>query len=174
VLLVALAWIGFLHLTRRTAVRHVHGVAMEGNPVASPMPRFRVPSPCWRARCARRAIASRLYTAPTLGSTPAERFLALSLAAARNALYVTNAYFAPDGNFVGLLSAAARRGVDVRILTAGPVPTSTSCVWPDAAVRRAAHGVRIYDGDRRRCTQDLRRATSRFEAGRSCYEPRES
>jgi cardiolipin synthase len=48
-----------------------------------------------------------------------ERFFALSIAAARETLYVTNAYFAPDRNFIDLLTAAARRGVDVRILTAG-------------------------------------------------------
>jgi cardiolipin synthase len=61
-----------------------------------------------------------LHTAPTLGSTPAERFFALSIAGARTTLYITNAYFAPERNFIDLLVAAARRGVDVRILTAGP------------------------------------------------------
>jgi cardiolipin synthase A/B len=66
------------------------------------------------------AAAGLLYTAPTLGSTAAERFLALSIAGARQRLYITNAYFAPDRNFIDLLAAAARRGVDVRILTAGP------------------------------------------------------
>ena len=66
------------------------------------------------------ATAGLLYTSPTLGSTAAERFFALSIAGARKTLYVTNAYFAPDRNFIGLLAAAARRGVDVRILTGGP------------------------------------------------------
>jgi cardiolipin synthase len=65
------------------------------------------------------AAAGLLYTTPTLGSTAAERFFALSIGAARKTLYITNAYFAPDRNFVDLLTAAARRGVDVRILTAG-------------------------------------------------------
>jgi cardiolipin synthase len=64
--------------------------------------------------------AGLLYTTPTLGSTAAERFFALSIAAARKTLYITNAYFAPDRHFVELLAAAAGRGVDVRILTAGP------------------------------------------------------
>ena len=64
--------------------------------------------------------AGLLYTAPTLGSTAAERFFALSIAGARKTLYITNAYFAPDGSFIELLAAAAKRGVDVRILTAGP------------------------------------------------------
>jgi cardiolipin synthase len=64
--------------------------------------------------------AGLLFTAPTLGSTPAERFLALSIAGAQRSLYVTNAYFAPDRKFTALVAAAARRGVDVRILVGGP------------------------------------------------------
>ena len=35
-------------------------------------------------------------------------------------LYITNWYFAPDRSFIDMLAAAAKRGVDVRILTAGP------------------------------------------------------
>ena len=63
--------------------------------------------------------AGLLYTSPTLGSTAAERFFALSIAGARKTLYITNAYFAPDRSFIELLVASARRGVDVRVLTAG-------------------------------------------------------
>jgi cardiolipin synthase len=63
--------------------------------------------------------AALMHTAPTMGSTPAERFLALTIAAARSRLYVTNSYFVPDDDFRRLLIAAARRGVDVRILTVG-------------------------------------------------------
>lgn len=66
------------------------------------------------------AAAGLLYTAPTLGSTPAERYLALSIAGARKSLFITNAYFAPDKNFVALLVDAANRGVDVRLLVGGP------------------------------------------------------
>ena len=64
--------------------------------------------------------AGLLYTSPTLGSTAAERFVALSIAGARKTLYITNSYFAPERSFIELLAHAARRGVDVRILTAGP------------------------------------------------------
>jgi len=46
--------------------------------------------------------------------------LALSVAAARKTLYITNPYFAPEDNFVDLLAAAARRDVDVRLLLSGP------------------------------------------------------
>jgi cardiolipin synthase len=76
--------------------------------------------------------AGLLATAPTLGSTAAERFLALSIAGAQEKLYITNAYFAPDRSFVALLVAAADRGVDVRVLVGGP--------RTDVRVaRRAAH-----------------------------------
>jgi cardiolipin synthase len=91
--------------------------------------------------------AGLLYAAPTLGSTPAERFLALSIAGARRTLYVTNAYFAPDGNFVGLLTQAAQRGVDVRLLVGGR-RTDIRMTWQAGRARYErllAAGVRIYE-----------------------------
>lgn len=91
--------------------------------------------------------AGLLYASPTLGSTVAERFLALSIAAARETLYVTNAYFAPDDNFVELLAMEARNGVDVRLLVGGP----RTDVWMARLAGRAIYerllqaGVRIYE-----------------------------
>ena len=79
------------------------------------------------------ALAGLLYTSPSLGSTPAERYLALSISGAKERFYVTNAYFAPDVNFVSLLTEAAKRGVDVRILVGGPKTDVR-------AARLAAHG----------------------------------
>jgi cardiolipin synthase len=61
--------------------------------------------------------AGLLYTAPTTGSTPAERFLALTISGARRTLYIANSYFVPDDDFRRLLKRAVSRGVDVRILT---------------------------------------------------------
>ena len=61
--------------------------------------------------------AGLLHAAPTIGSTTAERFYALSIAATRERLYLTNSYFVPDEDFCTLLSQAAERGADVRILT---------------------------------------------------------
>ncbi len=93
------------------------------------------------------ATAALLHTSPTLGSTAAERFFALSIAGARTTLYITNAYFAPDRNFVELLAGAARRGVDVRVLTSGP-RTDVNIV---RLAGRASYdvlleaGVRIYE-----------------------------
>ncbi len=92
-------------------------------------------------------IAALLYTSPTLGSTAAERFFALSIAAARKTLYITNSYFAPDESFVDLLAAAAERRVDVRVLTAGPM-TDVNIVrlagraWYERLLRA---GVRVYE-----------------------------
>jgi cardiolipin synthase len=91
--------------------------------------------------------AALLHTSPTLGSTAAERFFALSIAGARRTLYITNSYFAPDRHFIELLTAAARRGVDVRILTAGPL-TDVNIVrfagraWYNTLLDA---GVRVYE-----------------------------
>ena len=93
------------------------------------------------------AAAGLLHTSPTLGSTAAERFFALSIAAARKTLYITSAYFAPDRNFIDLLIAADKRGVDVRILTAG-AQTDVNIVrlagraWYTTLL---AGGVRLYE-----------------------------
>jgi cardiolipin synthase len=64
--------------------------------------------------------AGLLDAQPTIGSTPAERFLALSIAGARKRLFITNSYFVPNHDFKQLLVQASQRGVDVRILTVGP------------------------------------------------------
>jgi cardiolipin synthase len=72
--------------------------------------------------------AGLLYTAPTTGSTPAERFLALTISGARHTLYITNSYFVPDDDFRRLLARAARRGVDVRLLTVSS-KTDVKTTW---------------------------------------------
>ncbi len=88
-----------------------------------------------------------MHCAPTVGSTIAERFLALVIGGANRTLYVTNAYFVPDDGFVGMLVHAAERGVDVRILTAGP----TTDVRSTRIAGRARYeellgaGVRIWE-----------------------------
>jgi cardiolipin synthase len=91
--------------------------------------------------------AGLLYTTPTLGSTTAERFLALSIASARQTLYITNPYFVPDTNFVEMLVASAKRGVDVRILTAGPKTDVTFVRLAGRATYGALldAGVRIHE-----------------------------
>jgi cardiolipin synthase A/B len=62
--------------------------------------------------------AGLLHLSPELGSTPAERFLTLTVAAARERLWLASAYFVPGTFLTRMLRDAAARGVDVRVLTA--------------------------------------------------------
>jgi len=90
--------------------------------------------------------ATLLHTAPTIGSTAAERMLALSIASARDTLYITNSYFVPDDDFVRLLREAAGRGVDVRILTPGKL-NDVKSTWYAGRARYEElldGGVRIF------------------------------
>jgi cardiolipin synthase len=93
------------------------------------------------------AIAALLYTTPAIGSTEAERFMALSIAGARLRLYITNSYFVPDDDFRRLLVFAARRGADVRVLTAGDsTDVKTTLYAGRARYEELLHGgVRIYE-----------------------------
>jgi cardiolipin synthase len=91
--------------------------------------------------------AGLLYTSPTTGSTPAERFLALTLSAARRTLYITNSYFVPDDDFRTLLERAVARGVDVRVLTVSS-KTDVKTTWYAGRYRYEellGRGIRIYE-----------------------------
>ncbi len=91
--------------------------------------------------------AALFHAVPSTGSTPAERFYALSIAGARRRLYISNAYFIPDDDFRRLLIAAARRGVDVRVLTTGPRSDVKTARWAGRHLyaEMLAGGVRIYE-----------------------------
>ena len=91
--------------------------------------------------------AGLLYTAPTIGSTPAERFRTLSITGAQRTLYISNSYFIPDDDLVRMLRAAAGRGVDVRILAPNrltDVP-SVRLAGRDRYAELLRGGVRIYE-----------------------------
>ncbi|MBA3889747.1 MAG: hypothetical protein H0X64_04385 [Gemmatimonadaceae bacterium] len=96
---------------------------------------------------ARTALAGLLLTQPTEGSTGAERFLALTIVGAEQRLWIANAYFVPDDDFRGLLARAARRGVDVRILTVGEETDVKTTRYAARARYESllASGVRIYE-----------------------------
>lgn len=91
--------------------------------------------------------AGLMHSLPTIGSTPAERFLALTIAGARKTLYISNSYFVPNSDFVQLLINAAHRGVDVRVLTVSD-KTDVKTTW---YAGRALYegllkgGVKIYE-----------------------------
>jgi cardiolipin synthase len=88
-----------------------------------------------------------LHFVPTIGSTPAERFLALSITGARKSLYISNSYFVPDDDFRELLVRAAKRGVDVRVLTAGDRSDVKTTLYAGRAryPELLAGGVRVYE-----------------------------
>jgi len=56
---------------------------------------------------------------PTGGPTGTTQLFYLAVSGARRRLWLTTAYFAPDPAFEEVLCAAARRGVDVRVLVNG-------------------------------------------------------
>jgi cardiolipin synthase len=87
------------------------------------------------------------FASPTTGSTPAERFVALSIASARRTLYVANSYFVPDDDFRKLLVAARQRGVDVRILTVGDETDVKTTLWAGRGryEQLLQAGIRIYE-----------------------------
>lgn len=92
-------------------------------------------------------LASLLFMTPTPGSTTAERFLALTIAAAARTLFVTNSYFVPDDDFRDLLIDAVKRGVDVRVLTASHV-SDVLVTWYGGRARYESllrGGVRIFE-----------------------------
>jgi len=91
--------------------------------------------------------AGLMYTIPSTGSTTAERFLALSIVGARRTLYISNSYFVPGENFMNLLLAAAKRGVDVRVLTVSN-KTDVKTTWYAGRTyyeKLLEGGVKIYE-----------------------------
>jgi len=60
-----------------------------------------------------------VQSTPTGGTSPAQRTMAALIAAARQSLHITNAYFIPPRPFRRALIAARGRGVDVKVLMPG-------------------------------------------------------
>jgi len=93
------------------------------------------------------ANAGLMHSLPSIGSTPAERFLALTIAGSRKTLYISNSYFVPNEDFCNLLIKAVHRGVDVRVLTVGP-KTDVKTTWYAGRAlyeKLLTGGVKIYE-----------------------------
>jgi cardiolipin synthase len=91
--------------------------------------------------------AGLMHSVPSIGSTPAERLLALSIAGSRRTLYITNSYFVPNDDFCNALMKAVKRGVDVRVLTVSS-KTDVKTTWYAGRAlyeKLLAGGVRIYE-----------------------------
>lgn len=86
-------------------------------------------------------------SSPQGGVSRLELLFKLAIATSQKELLIQNPYFIPDGEVVGLIEKAIRRGVDVRIMLPGAVTDSS-------IVRHAGHrhyeellrhGVKIYE-----------------------------
>jgi cardiolipin synthase len=91
--------------------------------------------------------AGLMHSIPSIGSTSAERYLALSIAGARKTLYITNSYFVPNDDFCNLLIKAVKHGVDVRVLTVSS-KTDVKTTWYAGRAlyeNLLSQGVRIYE-----------------------------
>jgi cardiolipin synthase len=91
--------------------------------------------------------AGLMHSVPSTGSTPAERLLALSIAGAHRTLYISNSYFVPGENFLQLLLKAAKRGVDVRVLTVSK-KTDVKTTWYAGRTyydKLLSGGVKVYE-----------------------------
>ena len=95
----------------------------------------------------RSMVAGLLHASPSIGSTEAERFFAYSIASARKTLYIANSYFVPDRDIRAMITDAARRGVDTRILTVS-AESDVKSTWYAGRARYEellSAGVRIYE-----------------------------
>jgi cardiolipin synthase A/B len=88
-----------------------------------------------------------LHAAPTMGSTAAERYMALSIASARRSLYISNSYLVPNDDFCALMGEAVKRGVDVRLLTCNEEGDVKTTYYAGRAQyeKLLASGVRMFE-----------------------------
>ncbi|MEO8563334.1 MAG: phospholipase D-like domain-containing protein [bacterium] len=91
--------------------------------------------------------AGLLHASPSVGSTSAERYYAFAIGSAKRRLFISNSYFVPSENFCELLVAAAKRGVDVRVLTCNEDGDVKSTYYAGRAkyATLLASGVRIFE-----------------------------
>jgi cardiolipin synthase A/B len=92
-------------------------------------------------------VAGIQFAGPGLGTTPFERLLFLAIGAARERVWISNPYFIPGGPLRRLLAETAQRGVDVRVITAGPLTDVPSARFAGRAYysELVLAGVRIYE-----------------------------
>jgi cardiolipin synthase len=94
-------------------------------------------------------VVQAVKSSPASGAADAYMLFLLAIEGARRSILLTSPYFVPDGAIADAIVRAARRGVDVEVLTAGVASTNL-----DRLVRKAsqAHfgraleaGVKIYE-----------------------------
>jgi cardiolipin synthase len=88
-----------------------------------------------------------LKSSPAEGSSAAKLMYIVSIVSARKSVYISSAYFVPDGDTVRALEAAVRRGVDVRVIVPGehtdvPIVRHAGRL---AYARLLKRGIRIFE-----------------------------
>ena len=93
------------------------------------------------------SVAGVLYSVATPGTTRGQRLFTVTASAARERLWIANAYFVPSDEMVGMLKAAAARGVDVRLLLPGRHTDVRLTRWAARSHYETLlrGGVRIYE-----------------------------
>ena len=88
-----------------------------------------------------------IKSSPSEGSSTVKLMYVISIVAARKSIFISNAYFLPDGDTIRALEGAVRRGVDVRVIVPGefsdvPLVRQASRWHYELLLRR---GIRIYE-----------------------------
>lgn len=88
-----------------------------------------------------------LASSPSQSSHPLRVFMWISLACARERIYLATPYFAPDTSTRRILMERARAGVDVRLLLPGKLTDAAIVRWAGHAFYQSLMeaGVRIYE-----------------------------
>ena len=88
-----------------------------------------------------------VISSPASVSHPLRVFFMISMACARDSVYLANAYFAPDADTRRVLEERAREGVDVRLLLPNHLTDAKIVRWAGQAYFRSLleAGVRIYE-----------------------------
>jgi cardiolipin synthase len=88
-----------------------------------------------------------VISSPASVSHPLRTFFLISMACARESIYMANAYFVPDENTRRMLAERASAGVDVRLLLPNHLTDAAIVRWAGQAYFRELleAGVRIYE-----------------------------
>lgn len=94
-------------------------------------------------------VVQSVKSSPASGAAEAYLLFTLAIESARSSIYLTNPYFVPDGAMADAIARAARRGVDVTIITAGTAESTLDRLVRKASQAHFGHalkaGVKIHE-----------------------------
>lgn len=100
-----------------------------------------------RAEAAGDKLVQVIKSSPSEGSSTVKLLYTISIVSASRSIWISNAYFIPDGDTIRALEGAVRRGVDVRVIVPGrftdvPIVRNASRFQYERLLRR---GIRIFE-----------------------------